>query len=72
MKLLGDKKLYFDVDYCIDYLNKTNFNHYNNHDFHCYWFGNLNYKHLICLKSCIITQNNIKQKKNKIFIWLDY
>ena len=71
MKLLNDKKLYFDVDYCIDYLNKTNFNNYYNHDFHCYWFGNINYKHLICLKSCIITQNNIINKKNKIYVWLD-
>lgn len=38
--------------------------------FHCYWQGNLQYKHLVSIKSCYFF-NVLNKSNRKIVLWLE-
>jgi hypothetical protein len=71
-------KIYQDTDKCLEYFSNLDlkgdeefinkFNQENPFYFHVYWYGNLDRKQLLCIKSYIVTQN---LEKTKLIIWLD-
>jgi hypothetical protein len=73
------KKIYQDTDKCLEYFMNIDLeidnNFYKNYNlnnpfyFHVYWYGKLDRKQLLCIKSYLATQN---LEKTKLIIWLDY
>ena len=70
-KHIDDSKLYTDNEYAIEYLKnnlennkKENIN--TNISYHSYWYGKINEKHVLSIKSLLCTQKN-----PKIYLWID-
>lgn len=73
------KNVYQDTDKCLEYFKDLNLeinnNFWKNYSFnkpfyfHVYWYGKLDRKQLLCIKSYLVTQN---LEKTKLIIWLDY
>lgn len=71
--------IYQDTDKCLEYFMDFDLeidnNFYKNYNlnnpfyFHVYWYGKLDRKQLLCIKSYLATQN---LEKTKLIIWLDY
>lgn len=73
------KNIYQNTDKCLEYFMDLNleidnnfcknYNLNNSFYFHVYWYGKLDRKQLLCIKSYLVTQN---LEKTKLIIWLDY